>query len=479
MKKGTKLLILCVVAFLVIGGYFLLDSLHLSDETDDTAQSVEIVQLDSAAVTSIHVQTDTSDLTLEKDAQSQWYAVGYDSVSLDQTSVTTALDLLCNVQANETLEKDAGSPADFGLDRAQMTLTVTMQDGAEYVYSIGMQNPVTKDYYFAMDGSDETYLVDKAYYDSFADGAVSFALVETLPDLTESSVTDLLVQMRDGSQKHFVYFPDGTNQVYNYSEFWFYDSPVYGLLSMDSVTFNDDYISAVTALALQRPVAIADAQTMTEYGFDDPAVTLSCRYEAYGENGSDGSVRLLISDTCEEENQRYVMLEGGQFIYRMGQSSLSGIWEVRPEDYITPIALPVDLATIESVDIIKGDQTYTVTYEMTQTENEDGSTSTEYTYYYNDEAMDDDTAYAWRVFLNNLRAEHADTINLAPNAFDDSNPEVTVVVHRNDAQYPTLTLSFYKYDASFYISDFNGLRIQLFDKNFISSWIESIQSIFS
>ena len=245
-------------------------------------------------------------------------------------------------------------------------------------------------------------------------------------------------------------------------------------MSMDTATFNKDYVPVITGISFDHPVAVANEETLREYGFDSPLVNIRYSY-ADASSGESGTVSILVSDACEQENQRYVVLEGGQYIYRMGQSSIMNPCDVLPETYVTPIALPIDLSTIESVDVVLPDKTYTVDYVMTKSAEETGTPT--FDYYCNGELLDEDSAYNWRVFFNNLRVEYADKISFDLGEFDDSSPVIRIVVHRNTETFQTLTLSFYKYDASFYAADFDGLRVQLFDKNFVTDWVQSVTGV--
>ena len=109
----------------------------------------------------------------------------------------------------------------------------------------------------------------------------------------------------------------------------------------------------------------------------------------------------------------------------------------------------------------------------------EGATITEFKYYVNGEEMNEDDAYAWRLMFNILRAEYCDTFRFDLDDFDyDQTPYVTVTVHRNTEKYDTLVLRLYPFDNSFYVADFDGLHIQLFNKNMINNFINQIPVVF-
>ena len=481
MSKGKKLAALILVLVLMIGGYLLVRNMGETDDgaaQDSAASAVSVAQSDAALASAITVGGEDG-YRIEKSSDGVWRDPQNESLELDQTAADSAAALLSNISASYALDEGHAQEKlnDYGLDSPSLTMTLGLSDGTEQTYLVGMQNPVTQEYYFLPEGGDTVYLVDKSYYTSFCDGVVSFAQVETLPALSENSLTDISLTWREDSGKddvHFVYYPDGTDEIYNFSEFWFYDSPQYGLMSMDTATFNKDYVPVITGISFDHPVAVANEETLREYGFDSPLVNIRYSY-ADASSGESGTVSILVSDACEQENQRYVVLEGGQYIYRMGQSSIMNPCDVLPETYVTPIALPIDLSTIESVDVVLPDKTYTVDYVMTKSAEETGTPT--FDYYCNGELLDEDSAYNWRVFFNNMRVEYADKISFNLGEFDDSSPVIRIVVHRNTETFQTLTLSFYKYDASFYAADFDGLRVQLFDKNFVTDWVQSVTGV--
>ena len=477
MKKSKLLLVFALVLIIVVGGYLLLRSLHLNDQKDDGSETGTIIYAADANALEKIVIKGEEDYTLEKGADGIWSCNEHADFSIDQDVIGNAVALLSNIEATETMPKDS-SPSDYGFDDPSMQIETVGSGQAKHTIVLGIQNPVTQEYDCMQDDDKTIYLVDGKYHDLFSSGITGFAQVETLPDLASSHVTDLLLELRDDEDMHFHYYIDGTDEVYNYSEFWFYDSPDYGLMPLESVSFGE-YVDGITSTEFERPVALATADAMTEYGFDDPIAVVTYEYEKIYDGGHSGQVRILVSDATGDDKMFYGMIEGGEYIYKMGKSNFTRMYVVGLHEYLIPVALPIDLTTIDTVDITTADgKTRTVKYEAVQPDVE-GATITEFKYYVNGEEMNEDDAYAWRLMFNILRAEYCDTFRFDLDDFDyDQTPYVTVTVHRNTEKYDTLVLRLYPFDNSFYVADFDGLHIQLFNKNMINNFINQIPVVF-
>ncbi len=482
MKKSVKLLVLVLVLALLAGGYFLLKGLDLEQKqadaqaAEEAAKNIEIATFDAMNFDSIEVETADDSFIIRTGSEGvPFYAEGMENLTLDPVKVAETIVKLARLTATHAME-DGTDPAEFGLDAPVMTVSYTLKDGSGATYYVGAANPVTHEYYCMVEGDDTVYLMEGAYHDNFANGVVAFAQVEVLPDLTGSQVSDYLVDFREGEEKedvHFVYNVDGMDDVYNYAEVWYYDSPEYGMMSTESVGFGK-FITSSTTLALEYPIAIADDEAIAFYGLDDPMVAVTYQYDALAEGAVSGETTILISDTNPDENKYYVMLEGGQYIYDMGTSLLTNTFNVDPATHVTPVAVAIDLATIESIQIDSAAGHYTVEYEQIINTLEDGTQTHEYAFTANGVELNEDQAYNWRIFFNELRTEYADTVSFDLNDFDDSEPAATITIHRNTDTFKTLTVKFYPYDASFYVCDFEGIRILLFNKNFVNSWIERL-----
>jgi len=482
MKKSVKLIVLLLVLALLAGGYFLLKGLDLEQKqadaqaAEEAAKNIEIASFDAMNFDSIEVETADDSFVIRTGNEGvPFYAEGMENLTLDPVKVAETIVKLARLTATHAMEEGT-DPAEYGLDKPVMTVNYTLKDGSGATYYVGAANPVTHEYYCMVEGDDTIYLMEGAYHDNFANGVVAFAQVETLPDLAGTYVTDYLVDFREGEEKedvHFVYSAEGFDDVYNYAEVWYYDSPEYGLLSTESVGFSD-FISASTTMELEYPIAIADDETIAFYGLDDPMVEVSYQYEAAYEGTVSGTAKILVSDTNPAEDKYYVMLEGGQYIYDMGTSLLTNIFNVDPATHVTPVAIAIDLATIDYIEIDSAAGHYKVEYDTEVTDNEDGTQTTTYYFTSNGVELDEDQAYNWRVFFNELRTEYADTVSFDLNDFDDSKPAATITIHRNTDTFKTITFSFYAYDSSFYICDFEGVRILLFNKNFVNSWVERL-----
>ena len=88
------------------------------------------------------------------------------SLQLDADNINTMLGKLNGVIALETLDS-YDSLSDYGLDKPQNTITVTVKDKTTTFY-IGDYNDMVSEYYLKMKGDDAVYLVDSTLKDTFS-----------------------------------------------------------------------------------------------------------------------------------------------------------------------------------------------------------------------------------------------------------------------------------------------------------------------
>ena len=102
-----------------------------------------------------------------------------DSLTLNQTLVGDITDEIASLTADQTVE-NAGELSEYGFDKPGNIITFTTAEGTKTL-TIGMENPVTGQYYVKIDGEDTLYLVSGSFPSVFSKS------LEELKETTEDT----------------------------------------------------------------------------------------------------------------------------------------------------------------------------------------------------------------------------------------------------------------------------------------------------
>ncbi len=169
MQKQTKQLLIVLALLIVFGAAY--GGMHFFNQKQEEKQSrqeeearVLIAGVKQADITAFSYQNgeDTLEFVKEEDT---WITKNAEEMSLDQSAVEALLSEIASLEAEETVE-GAGSPSEYGLDTPENVITVTTADGTETLF-VGMQNPVTGQYYLQKGEDGEIYLVSSAFPSAF------------------------------------------------------------------------------------------------------------------------------------------------------------------------------------------------------------------------------------------------------------------------------------------------------------------------
>lgn len=139
-------------------------------------------------ITAFSYQMDDSTLTFVKEGDG-WVLRDDEETKLDQSAVTSILERLVSLEAEDTVENPE-SLSEYGFDEPANVVTFTTAEGS-VTLTIGMQNPVTDQYYLTKSGDDALYLVSSGFPSAFEKTAEDLKAsaeesTEEIPQETES-----------------------------------------------------------------------------------------------------------------------------------------------------------------------------------------------------------------------------------------------------------------------------------------------------
>lgn len=164
-KQFAALLILVVVFVAVFFGLKAYRShQEKQEEAKKEAEAIPVASLETEGITGFSYLWEGQELSFEKEGDT-WYYSGDKGISLVQTMITTMLGNLSEVTAAQQIT----APEDikeYGFDEPSNVITVRLGQ-EETVFTIGIQNAITGQYYLMASGDETVYLVDSQLPSAF------------------------------------------------------------------------------------------------------------------------------------------------------------------------------------------------------------------------------------------------------------------------------------------------------------------------
>lgn len=465
MKRGSKLLILCGVLVVLGACYFGVRQLTADPDADEEGIALAAPE----TPTQLSWTDDSGTLTLES-GEDGWTWTDDAAFPLDQTVPEDMTAALSSASASRQIDAPE-SLEDYGLDDPALTISALGEDGTEYTYAFGNLNDMTGEYYLLYNGDESTvYLMDSQLYDAFSMDLYDMVEMEDLPEF--GSVTALSVEQPSGSLA-LRYEEDSSALSYNSNKHWFLEQGD-NLLALDSTKVSS-LTSAVTGLYWQSCVNYdADEEELAAWGLDDNATVVTAVYTAAIDEGEETAeeetftLRLGNSGT----DGTYAMLDGSSTVYLISTDTADSLRYASYSSLRSDSICTMDWDTVDRLDITLDGATYTISFDVTETETEDG-TETETLYTWDGQEMDSTAVGNMLSAVNSLTA----TADASGSAGDE--PLLTFTFHRNTGDdFAELTLTLYAWDTGSCLASFSGEGSRLVDRSAVTDLTEQIQALF-
>ena len=307
-KRYTTLLILCILLAVVAGAVALLRS-GQAEDADSSSEVATILETEADQITSLEWTAGDASFALQRtetdDSSSGdgWDYPANEALPLDGSVGEDLSDLLAGLTAARTLDAPENA-ADYGLDAPRLTVTVGT-DAGSHTLLVGSVNETTGDVYIQMLDTQTVYTLESDIVDQFPTSENDLILVESLPSISLSSVTDARLQTPQGLLELHYTEPveedssaasDSTSD--SASDSAASDSAAEettnwtATLDGAAIAVTNDQAEAVVrdVLALQY-TACADyaPASLADYGLDQPLYTLTLTYTEETASDSDSS----------------------------------------------------------------------------------------------------------------------------------------------------------------------------------------------
>ncbi len=181
---------ICILVVLCVAAYFGLkiynEKVAEKEQQEAEDKKIEAVSIDKEKVKSFSYQMEGNTLTFEKE-EDIWYEKEDHSINIDQDAISTMLDAVTEVTAEEKLE-NVEDISEYGFDSPTNVLTFEMEDGTRTI-TIGMQNEITNEYYIMDNNSDAIYVVKTNLNATFSK-SVADMTAEEEEETTEDGTTE-------------------------------------------------------------------------------------------------------------------------------------------------------------------------------------------------------------------------------------------------------------------------------------------------
>ncbi len=298
-KRYTTLLILCILLAVVAGAVVLLRS-GQAEDADSSSEVATILETEADQITSLEWTAGDASFALQRtetdDSSSSdgWDYPANEALPLDGSVGEDLADLLAGLTAARTLDAPENA-ADYGLDAPRLTVTVGT-DAGSHTLLVGSVNETTGDVYIQMLDTQTVYTLESDIVDQFPTSENDLILVESLPSISLSSVTDAQLQTPQGLLE--LHYTEPVEEDSSAASDSASDSAAEettnwtATLDGAAIAVTNDQAEAVVrdVLALQY-TACADyaPASLADYGLDQPLYTLTLTYTEEIASDSDAS----------------------------------------------------------------------------------------------------------------------------------------------------------------------------------------------
>ncbi len=526
MKKKKTRTLLCGVGALVVLVTALLIVLRLPKTQEEKYEegNFTILSLKSEKIVEFTIENEKNQqpVTFTYQSDSGWSYTADKDFKMNQNLVKSAMNVLSKLSSSRKLS-DIGDRLDkYGLQKPQVRLSLTDSDNNHQVLLLGNPNEVTGGYYMMVEGDDCAYMVDGDFASAFGNDVYNFGLVEEMPGISFSNLTDMRVERKD---YNFHMFKDENGNQLNESGYakWFIDEPLKQLMGCDS-NYVKEGLESITGMTFAKMVDYkADKKELQEYGLDNPVIItlkykeplnmeetnseLELKYEEkilevlvgkeYKEDESNGSYYY-----CKVVHYNGIKREDSGAVGLIDTEAITAAMNLNSLDYVYPqIALPV-LDTVDKIEVFKDEkkvieyeisktkaisqnktsQTQKVTKELEALEGNNGTAGNvitanqdeyDFTFHANGVEMGEKDFKEDYQKLVSLRLEK---FYLEDKKIDDSKPAYTIVYHRSEG-IKTITVKFHPYNNSYYAVEKNGVIQILSNKAAVNDIFENLKAL--
>ena len=358
----------------------------------------------------------------------------------------------------------------YGPDEPVCTISITVGEES-YTVELGDFSKMDEQRYVSI-GDGKAYLVSHDPLDEFGAVLRDMILDDTIPEFDTAKQIAFT-----GTENYTItYDEDGTSICAD--DVYFTDGKP---LDTDNV---NEWLTALMGLGLTDYVSynVTDEELQT-FGLDESDLTITLDYSNSDEDGTEtdfGTLVLHLSQNPEElaayekalANEEdelpdvtcYARVGDSQIVYSITQTEFDKLTAVSYDTLRHQKLFTADFDTVTSMDVTLEGETYTFTYNLPADED---SEDVEGMWTYDGAEFD---VYDLRTALRSLTAV----------SFTDETPtgqeEISLVIHLDNEDFPTFTLTLYRYDGENCLAAVDGEPAALVSRAQTVDLVEAVRA---
>lgn len=310
-KRAFTVLGLVAVFGCLVGGYYFLTERNkrlTAEEAQREAEKVAAANQQTEITTFLLADVNAVEFTneeaeyhfvwTENENIGNWIRQGEEDFPTNEEKLQNIMNSFCQLSGSFQVDAAEVDTADYGLADTKLTMKLTLNDGTKHSFRLGNETPYGEGYYLLYENTGKIYVVVSNLYTQLTTKAIKLVQGETFPSAESESITEILVEWRDG--KTVSYVPETAED----------GTVTYPPLFYDSVRF--------VASTIQE----YNCKDFAQYGLDDPYATVTVDYMGYVFTDEGMLTRepctmvLEIGDKTVSDNY-FVRVDGSNFVYIM------------------------------------------------------------------------------------------------------------------------------------------------------------------
>ena len=464
MRKRTKLYVLLGILLVVCAAAFAVG--RYEEEKEQIKNSGEVIlEIPADSVTALSWTNESGTFSFTKDED--W---SYDDDTAFPVDAEKINDLLAQFEAFAAafVIDDVSDYSQYGLDEPVCTIRITAGDESNTI-TLGDFSKMDEQRYVSL-GDGKAYLVSHDPLDEFDAVLSDMILDDTIPAFDTAELLAF-----SGSENYTIIRNEDGKSICEDDIFFTDGQP----LDTDLVTA---FLSELQSLSLTSYVSYhASDEELAAFGLDEPDLTIRLEYSTKDDDGNtedSGTLLLYVSRNPEEAAAYEEAVENGDdelpdvtCYGRVGQSQI--VYEISQDVYdrLTDVSydalrhqelFTADFDTVTSIEVTLDGENDTFSYTPPENKDEEG------TWRYNEEEFD---IYDFRTALCTISAS----------GFTDEaatgQEEIRLTVHLDSEDFPTFTLTLYRYDGTNCIAAVDGNVVAFVSRSETIDLVEAVNAL--
>ena len=344
-NKRTLIIIIAVIAALLAATLIVLGINPDEKKENNTAraETYTVYSADAADIAEVRVETADGEIRAVNKGQSKWTINDLEEGEVDANKAYNLAGTVSTIISKNKFDTSEGL-AQYGLDKPQITVTITKKNGDSTRLYVGDLSPTLGEYFIMPQGDDSVYTL-YSYKGEALLKPLSYYTDFDRFDVNIDDITDIRIERADGNVE--IRLKDKENQSV---------ANVWEMVEPYTANANDDYVdnkilAPIENISLSEPLA-SDTSPFTE----NPVtliITVKPYDSATGEYGGEYTETLLIEEPSTAAAR--VMYKGDMY-----ETSADSVGFVKDSAFniVSKLGALTDISLVKGVTLEYGGETH-------------------------------------------------------------------------------------------------------------------------